>query len=119
MDKDNIKCQLYIDLEEERQEEESGAAELSIAGPSLKSGERRSNMRSNSMKTTVTGEDDSSDSSCYIPIKKKKLNQQKLVVVQESSNVRISPRLATLKKRKELAKASQVSKPTVQSTRKR
>ena len=43
MDNDNIKCQLYVDLEEERQEEESDAAELSIASPSLKSGERRSN----------------------------------------------------------------------------
>ena len=116
MDNDNIKCQLYVDLEEERQEEESDAAELSIAGPTLKSGERRSNRRSNSMKTTVTGGEDSSDSSCYIPIMKKSSKKVTFAYFNLPSKRKTN---CLTEVRKELAKASPVSKSTVQSTRKR
>ena len=97
---------------------ESDAAESSIAmrSPSLKSGERRS---SRQFGVTVTGGEDVSDSSDYIPITKKKLNQQKLFVVQESSKVRRSPRLATLKKRKELSKDTPAPTLTYPASRKR
>ena len=52
---------------------ESDAAELSIAmsSPPQKLREPRSSRQFDPVKTTVTGGEDSSDSSCYIPIMKK------------------------------------------------
>ena len=98
---------------------ESDTAGSSIASPPPKLRERRSSRRTDSVKTTVTGGEDSSVSSCYSPVKKKTLKQQKLVAVQESPSERKSVRLATEKKKKELAKDSPAAKPTVKPTRKR
>ena len=92
---------------------ESDAAESSIAmrSPSLKSGERRS---SRQFGVTVTGGEDVSDSSDYIPITKK---TKKKVTFCYLPSKRKSSCLA--KEGKELAKDGLSPKPTVQSTRKR
>jgi hypothetical protein len=63
---------------------------------------RRSSRRHDSVKTTVTGgATESSVSSCYSPVKKKSLKQQKLEAIQDSPGQRKSVRLASSEKTKQ------------------